>query len=180
MFEVCSNFRADNPNFNLFYMWRKLFALYSLTWPVPFRDHQGGRNSVEQAHCTQGVVKRYRDPHGLASGIIFYWWLLPPIINTTNLTAPLLAVNTQCHRVHTMGKIKPYWRAHNFCPINNPHSCSQIYSSSLTWPVLLRDHSGGQDSVEQNHCTLVAVKRCRGAYAFANGLIFGSYYKPRR
>ena len=28
--------------------------------------------------------------------------------------------------------------------------------------------------MEQGHCTLVAVKRCWGAYAFANGLIFGS------
>ena len=48
-------------------------ANWSLTWPVPFRDHQGGRDSVEQAHCTRGVVKRYRDSHELASGIIFYW-----------------------------------------------------------------------------------------------------------
>ena len=44
----------------------------------------------------------------------------------------------------------------------------------LTWPVLPRDQTGGQDSVEQGHCTLAAVKRCRGAHAFADGLIFGS------
>ena len=44
---------------------------------------------MEQAHCTQGVVKRYRDPHGLASGIIFYWHV-PTIVNTMKTKSSLL------------------------------------------------------------------------------------------
>ena len=52
------------------------YLRFFATWAVHIpgrsrsRDHKGGRDSVEQTHCTPGVVKRYRDSHELASGII--------------------------------------------------------------------------------------------------------------
>ena len=70
--------------------------------------------------------------------------------------------------------------AHNPCTVCNLSTWLRVLVRSLTWPALSRDHSGGQGSVEQDHCTLVAVKRCRGAYAFANGLIFGSHERPQK
>lgn len=43
-----------------------------LTWPGREFDQIGTAPSVEQDHCTLIAVKRYRDPHGLVDGIIFY------------------------------------------------------------------------------------------------------------
>ena len=43
-----------------------------LTWPGREFDQKGTAPSVEQGHCTLIAVKRYRDPHGLVDGIIFY------------------------------------------------------------------------------------------------------------
>jgi len=43
-----------------------------LTWPGREFDQKGTAPSVEQGHCTLVAVKRYRDPHGLVDGIIFY------------------------------------------------------------------------------------------------------------
>ena len=43
-----------------------------LTWPGREFDQKGTAPSVEQDHCTLIAVKRYRDPHGLVDGIIFY------------------------------------------------------------------------------------------------------------
>ena len=45
---------------------------WSLTWPGREIDQKGSTPSVEQGHCTLIAVKRYRDPHGLVDGIIFY------------------------------------------------------------------------------------------------------------
>ena len=42
----------------------------SLTWPAATRDQWGERSRVEQAHCTPGAVKPYRDSHELADGRI--------------------------------------------------------------------------------------------------------------
>ena len=54
-------------------------------------------------------------------------------------------------------------RAHNFEVNVKALWCPERMVFPLTWPVSLRDQTGERDSVEQDHCTLVAVKRCRGA-----------------
>ena len=43
-----------------------------LTWPAATCDHRGERSRVEQAPCTPGAVKPYRDSLELADGRISY------------------------------------------------------------------------------------------------------------
>ena len=43
------------------------------TWPVLPCDHKGKQDSVEQAHCTPGAVKRYWDTPCVGGRHNFFW-----------------------------------------------------------------------------------------------------------
>ena len=52
--------RTHNAIWSVYSSQRFEKIVSSRTWKVTCRDQKGGCDSVEQAHCTLGAVKRYR------------------------------------------------------------------------------------------------------------------------
>ena len=52
--------RTHNAIWSVYSSQRFEKTISSRTWKVTCRDQKGGCDSVEQAHCTLGAVKRYR------------------------------------------------------------------------------------------------------------------------
>ena len=125
------------------------------TWPDHLSDQIGLMVTVEQGHCTLAAVKRYWDTHVLADGIIFSSDLLwssskeKNYIRVSSARALCLwqpATDAETHNTETRILL-------------SNSACNA--SHSLTWPGREFDQKGTAPSVEQGHCTLIAVKRYR-------------------
>ena len=125
------------------------------TWPEHLSDQKGLMLTVEQGHCTLAAVKRYWDTHVLADGIIFSSDLLwssskeKNYIRVSSARALCLwqpATDAETHNTETRILL-------------SNSACNA--SHSLTWPGREFDQKGTAPSVEQGHCTLIAVKRYR-------------------
>ena len=91
----------------------------------------------------------------LADGIIFFSDLWSPkkkkekkekLLNSSSSAARCTACLSETHNAEA-----------RFLPLNAPFN----YDWALTWPGREFDQKGTTPSVEQGHCTLVAVKRYR-------------------
>ena len=125
------------------------------TWPEHLSDQKGLMLTVEQGHCTLAAVKRYWDTHVLADGIIFSSDHLWSSLKNKKRNLPETCVrnakqqptsNAETHNTETRILL-----SNSAC--NAPHP--------LTWPGREFDQKGTAPSVEQGHCTLIAVKRYR-------------------
>ena len=115
------------------------------------RDDQIGRSdSVEQAHCTLGAVKRCR-ALSEGGGLPNFWF--QPFSQQKKKTRiqNLLCVILAQRR----------WETHNRYINCTCYTFSLSPVSHAPGSLTGGDQTGRSDSVEQAHCTLGAVKRCR-------------------
>ena len=111
--------------------------------------------TVEQAHCTLGAVKRYWDTPCVGGRHNFFQ---RPLV-TKKRKKKIEESPEQLSRAarSTTCLTETHNAEARFLPLNAPFN----YDWALTWPGREFDQKGTTPSVEQGHCTLVAVKRYR-------------------
>jgi len=107
--------------------------------------------TVEQGHCTLAAVKRY--------------WDTPCVGGRHNFCQRPLVTKNKKYYFYTIlprrSAALRIPRTHNTGPLVLAIKSPLNYCYALTWPGREFDQKGTTPSVEQGHCTLVAVKRYR-------------------
>ena len=118
--------------------------------------------TVEQGHCTLAAVKRYWDTSCVGGRHNFF--------QRPTVTKTKTRESKRTHRRQIFFPACPKPGLQTFAPSKKTHNTEprtlrlndpSEYFQPLTWPGREIDQKGSTPSVEQGHCTLIAVKRYR-------------------
>ena len=111
--------------------------------------------TVEQGHCTLAAVKRYWDTPCVGGRHNFFQ---RPLVTKKKKKKKEESPEQLSRAARSTAHLTETHNAEaRFLPLNAPFN----YDWALTWPGREFDQKGTTPSVEQGHCTLIAVKRYR-------------------